>query len=261
MSSFCQWLIFGFLQARKLTDTPLKVLNVLLVVSVLVTPGVAEAELTLVGKNRVIFEKERLNNRFRLDILNQGERPALANISIEWGDARKEEVPMAVSSPLVRIAPAQQKSIELFYQGKGLPNDRESYFLLSILDVPIAPQQENALQIALRHRFKVFFRPRLDVTQDQAAASVTWKRTPVRGEIEAGNPSPYYLTITNLIRQGEQGRACGDPIMHTMLTPFSKKKLASGGCFEPVQRLQYSIVTDSGREVERRIQVKSEAKQ
>ncbi|EIM16951.1 MULTISPECIES: molecular chaperone [Pseudomonas] len=230
----------------------IKISGVIFIIALL-NPVLAVAQISLVGKNRIIFENEGNGNRTRLDISNQRVRSSLASITIDWGGDRDEDVPLAISSPLVRIPAEQQKSIELFYQGQGLPKDRESYFLLSILDVPITPQEESALQIAMRHRYKLFFRPKLDMTPDQAAALLTWQRLPVQGEIEANNPSPYYLTITHLTRQGKQGRSCGEVIAHTMLEPFSKKVLASNSCFDSVQGLQYNIVTDSGREVKQQI--------
>ncbi|KAA5844198.1 molecular chaperone [Pseudomonas chlororaphis] len=225
---------------------------------VLLNPVLAVADLSLVGKSRIVFENEGGGSRVRLDISNQHARLSLASISVEWGDQRQEDIPLAVSSPLLTIPAEQQKSIELFYQGQGLPEDRESYFLLNILDVPTVPQQENALQIALRHRYKLFYRPKLEMTPDQAVYLLAWQRIPAQDSIEADNPSPYYLTITNLIRRDPQGRRCGNSIAHMVLAPFSKKTLASDNCFEPVKELQYNIVTDSGREVEQHSQVQSE---
>lgn len=232
-----------------------KKLRTLIVTSICLVPLATMAELSLEGKSRIIFESGRSGDRARVDIMNPGNRDALANISIEWGDHREKETHMALSSPLVSIPAGQQRSVEVFYQGSGLPVDRESYFLLSLLDVPVDSSKNNVVQVALRHRYKFFFRPKLDMTQDQAATSLIWRRLHGRGGIEANNPSPYYLTITNLVRQREDNRKCGAAIPHVMLAPFSKTELEIPSCSELDRGLKYHIVSDSGRELEQHTQL------
>ncbi len=67
-----------------------------------------------------------------------------------------------MSRPLLRLGAGQRAKVEVLYQGQGLPTDRETYLLLSVLDVPHATGKGDALQIALRHRFKLFYRPSLE---------------------------------------------------------------------------------------------------
>ncbi|MDT4869872.1 putative fimbrial chaperone YadV [compost metagenome] len=133
----------------------------------------------------------------------------------------------------------------MFYQGQGLPADRESYLLLDVLDVPPAPKVPNAMQIALRHRLKLFYRPPLKTTPDQAMVALEWT-LPASGSTAPGasNPSPYYLTLSNLEVLDAQDRLCGEPLDHLMLAPFSEHRLETATC-HPAS-LRYDVISDAG---------------
>ncbi|MDQ6211718.1 fimbrial biogenesis chaperone [Achromobacter insolitus] len=204
------------------------------------------ADIQLAGKNRVIFTGDQ--RRVLLQLVNSDDSAALANISLDWGDGRQADPHMVVSRPVISIPPHEHGSVEVFYQGVGLPQDRESYFLLSLLSAPLAPSPGNTLQVALRHRYKFFYRPQLTVAPAEAANSLRWQRVRKTGAVKAINPSPYYLTITDLKLQEKSGKNCGIHIPHTMLAPFSEATLQTEGCEKAIERLQYNLVSDSGRE-------------
>ncbi|MCO2236778.1 molecular chaperone, partial [Pseudomonas aeruginosa] len=147
----------------------------------------AHADLSFDGHNRFVMNGKRLP----ITLVNEGNEPALAEISLDWGaDGKEQALPFAVSRPLLRLGAGQRAKVEVLYQGQGLPTDRETYLLLSVLDVPHAPSKGDALQIALRHRFKLFYRPSLKATVEQAMAGLTWSYDP-DGRPRARNPSPY----------------------------------------------------------------------
>ncbi|XAF13337.1 molecular chaperone, partial [Pseudomonas aeruginosa] len=131
----------------------------------------AHADLSFDGQNRFVMKGKRLP----ITLVNDGKEPALAEISLGWGDdGKRQELPFAVSRPLLRLGAGQRAKVEVLYQGQGLPTDRETYLLLSVLDVPHAPSAPETLQIALRHRFKLFYRPVLDTTVEQAIEDLRW---------------------------------------------------------------------------------------
>ncbi|KVM56514.1 pilus assembly protein [Burkholderia ubonensis] len=200
------------------------------------------AELSFNGQNRFIMTGKRM----AVTLVNEDKEAALAEVSLDWGDeGRTEDLPMAVSRPLLKIPPQWNAPLEILYQGEGLPSDRESYFLLNVLDVPQAPKVPHVLQIALRHRLKLFYRPPLKEAPDDAMAALTWEMSSEKnGAIRIGNPSPYYLTLSDIERIGQDGRRCGEPIEHMMLAPFSTQSLAMSAC-RP-ERLRYQVVSDAG---------------
>lgn len=225
-----------------LARTVLRLLALLVLALAALAPA-ARAELYFDGKNRFVMEGVRM----RLPITNQAVHPALLEISLDWGDeASQAPLPLALSRPLLKLLAGQQAHVDVFYQGEGLPTDRESYLLLRILDVPQAPHADNTMQLALRHHFKLFYRPPLPTTREQAWASLSWERsgdgdTPV---LLARNPSPYYLTLGHLEILDASGQPCGDPREHLMIAPYSSQPLPAPGCH--AAQLRYQLISDAG---------------
>ena len=102
----------------------------------------AHADLSFDGQNRFVMKGKRLP----ITLVNEGKEPALAEISLDWGtDGKGQALPFAVSRPLLRLGAGQRAKVEVLYQGQGLPTDRETYLLLSVLDVPHATGKGDAL--------------------------------------------------------------------------------------------------------------------
>ncbi|MGS9149438.1 fimbria/pilus periplasmic chaperone, partial [Salmonella enterica subsp. enterica serovar Infantis] len=79
------------------------------------------------------------------------------------------------------------------YTGEPLPRDRESGFYLNVLDIPSRPETEesetdggpiNYLQLAVRSRIKLFFRPdTLSQSQADERRQVKWSLIHKEGRI------------------------------------------------------------------------------
>ncbi|MFG8562627.1 molecular chaperone [Pseudomonas paraeruginosa] len=211
---------------------------------ILCLPIQALADLSFDGRNRFVMQAKRMS----ITLVNEGKEAALAQVSLDWGeDGRQSDVlPLAVSKPLLRIEAGSRSTFEVLYQGQGLPTDRETYLLLSVLDVPPSPKVPNAMQVALRHRLKLFYRPpSLKITLDDAMTTLEWTLPDgAGGPPKAHNPSPLYLTFSNLEILDAKGQRCGEPLEHLMLAPFSEQRLEMKDC-RPAS-LRYDIVSDAG---------------
>lgn len=88
------------------------------------------------------------------------------------------------------------------------------------MDIPPNPKDKsrNYLQIAIRSRIKLFFRPTdLKIAQDEAFKQVEWR---VQGkQLIANNPTPYFITFSQLevVQGGRKVAATAD-----MVAPFSQ---------------------------------------
>ncbi|QTT85715.1 molecular chaperone [Pseudomonas chlororaphis] len=206
--------------------------------------GTTRADLSFDGKNRFIMTGQRM----AVTLANDGSTAALAEVSLNWGEPESEKsqpLPLAISKPLLRIDASKKANVEVFYQGTGLPTDRESYLLLSVLDVPLAAKTPHTMTVALRHRFKLLYRPALKSTLDEAMAGLSWAmQQETEGRLIADNPSPYYLTLSDIEATGSNGQRCDQPIEHLMLPPFSRQPLDIPSC-QPAS-LRYQIVSDAG---------------
>lgn len=165
-----------------------------------------------------------------VSLSNPGEAPALVQAWLDEGDpnARPDQtrVPFVLLPPIFRLDPQQAQALRLTYtQSKPLPQDRESLFWLNVLDIPPKPatQDSNYLQLAIRSRLKLFYRP-AGLSPEVAKAPAQLKGQLTGKTLWLENPTPYHLTLTQLTATQAQGPL---PLSTTnlMLPPFSRQAL------------------------------------
>jgi len=226
-------------------------------ISLISFSDIAIADIEFDGVTRFVFNSR--DKQKSVTVVNTGNETVLAQITLDPGSGEQNPhgLPMALSKPLLRIMAGDRQSVEILYQGTGLPQDRESYFLLSVTDIPQVPEQTNLLQVALRHRLKLFFRPSLSMRVEDAFTKLYWTQSSRSGyaELNAHNDSPYYLTLTDIGFYGRQGQVCGDKVEHLMVAPFSTQAISAPNCVEPVSKVTGMFITDEGREFLKIMQV------
>lgn len=159
----------------------------------------AEAGITL-GATRVIFDAQ--NKEENLTVRNEGNNPILLQSWLDGGEG-KESVPFAVTPPLTKMGVKGQQLLRILYKGGGLPEDRESVVWLNVQEIPAKSERKNTLQIAVRQRIKVFYRPaNLEGSAQDAASNLQWSVEPSGKGISVFNPSAYYVSMVQ-IRTGD----------------------------------------------------------
>ncbi|KVE06915.1 hypothetical protein WS65_13090 [Burkholderia anthina] len=218
--------------------------------------GAAWADIDFGGQTRFIMDEK--NGRKNIEIVNDGREPALVQISIGWGNEdASPSLPVAVSKPLLLIPARQRASVEVMYQGEGLPNDRESYFLMSVMEIPKKADAPDTLQFAIRHHLKLLYRPQLSIASQEAIDRLGWTRQPGSSLPSARNDSPYYLTLTDIELKDSNGKACGKVLRHWMLEPYSTQALPDSGCAVPPSGVSYVYISDGGFEHPRTVSLRS----
>jgi chaperone protein EcpD len=165
----------------------------------------AHAGVVIVG-TRIIFDAKDKDRTIQLN--NQDDAPAMIQAWIDAGDADAKaseiRVPFVLTPPLARIEPRQGQSLRLLHTPQGMPGlpvDRESVFYFNVLEIPPrrdAGQDENLLQLAVRSRIKLFYRPEgLEGKSREAPARLTWKqgRDADGAYLEVHNPSRYHVSL------------------------------------------------------------------
>lgn len=159
----------------------------------------AQAGITL-GATRVIFDAQ--NKEENLTVRNDGNNPILLQSWLDGGEG-KDSVPFAVTPPLTKMGIKGQQLLRILYKGGGLPKDRESVVWLNVQEIPTQSERKNTLQIAVRQRIKVFYRPAdLQGSAQEAASSLQWSLEPGGKGISVLNPSAYHVSMVQ-IRTGE----------------------------------------------------------
>ena len=156
---------------------------------------------------RVIYPEAAREVNIRIE--NKGDLPSLIQTWIDEGDASAPvntlEVPFVLMPPVSRIDGHKGQTLRLAYTGKALPKDKESVFWLNVLDIPpknSAAAVTNTLQMAIRSRIKIFFRPAGLSAQGAltAAKDLRWSslKTAYGTELAAVNTSPYHINVSSV---------------------------------------------------------------
>ncbi|WP_207838786.1 fimbria/pilus periplasmic chaperone, partial [Pseudomonas sp. 43(2021)] len=138
--------------------------------------------------------------------------------------------------------------LRILYEGRGMPADKESVVWLNVQEIPQASAADvNTLQLAVRQRIKVFFRPD-GLTGDAAKApeQLAWQLVTQAGKsvLKVKNQSNYHVSLADL--KVVAGKKAELVIDSTMIVPgevrsFNLKDLPAG-----TSHLSFSAINDYG---------------
>ncbi|KJZ44456.1 MULTISPECIES: fimbria/pilus periplasmic chaperone [Pseudomonas] len=182
------------------------VLGASLLVLGLVAGTAANASVVIAG-TRVIYNAQE--HETTLKISNKGKEPALIQAWVDKGEANADpseiDVPFTVTPPLARLDSQRNQTLRIFYTGEALPKDKESVFWLNVLEVPPKPaadkEDKNFLQLAIRSRIKLFFRPvGLKGNVGDTLTSITWRliRDAGGAALEVRNPTVFHASFASV---------------------------------------------------------------
>lgn len=155
----------------------------------------------IIGGTRVIFEgtkKETIIN-----ITNPDNTPYLIQSWIDMQDGVSGKAPFIITPPLYRLD-GGQKNLERIVMTGSLPQAQESLFWLNIKAIPSASKQMNALQIAVKTRIKLIYRPEglRASTPEEQANKLTWQQS--GNAIQVNNPTPYVINFNEITLGGRK---------------------------------------------------------
>ncbi|HFO8924881.1 TPA: fimbrial chaperone, partial [Escherichia coli] len=111
----------------------------------------------------------------------------------------KSKPPFSVIPPVSRIEPQQEKILRILKTAGELPKDRESVFWLNVKNIPpsIDKKNTNVLEIAIKTRIKLFWRPAaVKIIPEQAIKNVKWSRQGNNLIVE--NPNPIHINVMSV---------------------------------------------------------------
>ncbi|WOE30773.1 MULTISPECIES: molecular chaperone [unclassified Acinetobacter] len=179
-----------------------------------------------------------------LALKNHADKAYMVQSWLEPGEAMPQDnkVPFVVTPPLVKIEPQKESILRFMYSGQGLAEDRESQFWINIQEIPPKPEQENVLQLAVRTKIKLFYRPKqLDIELKDAVKQLRWFVQDKTLYVE--NKSPLYVTIGDL-RLGNQNSVVMN-LNQDMIAPFSTAAVLKGVPAD-LSSLHYTYISEYG---------------
>ncbi|EAO4398010.1 molecular chaperone [Salmonella enterica] len=216
----------------------------LICVGMLVSQGFFSADLNasaVISGTRVIYPSD--SKEVNVKITNNGTAPVLIQSWIDNGDQNARpsaiKVPFVLTPPINRVDAGKGQTLRISYIGANLPMDKESVYWLNVLEVPgknQAKAADNTLQMAFRSRIKLFYRPvGLNGNANDAPKSVKWQSK--GNNLQATNPTPYYVNFVNLSVNGKKVEAA-------MVPPRSSLTVELAG--KPGGKISGAFVNDYG---------------
>jgi len=203
----------------------------------------------LIGGTRVILPAKE--GEVTLRLTNENDAPALVQAWIDTGDAKSTpdnvDTPFLITPPMFRMEARRDQNLRILYTREPLPADRESLFWLNVLDVPPkpadrGPDNSNYLQLAVRSRLKLFFRPEgLQGDPLKAPAELAFHAN--GGALVVNNPTAFHVTLTDIVLTvgGKSVTVEGG-----MVAPKSELRLPMTGAASAGTPVSFNAINDFG---------------
>ena len=170
---------------------------------------------------RFIYEEGKKNLSF--EVTNNANKTYGGQVWIDNG------VYMVPQPPFFKVGAKQKQIIRVMNTDSNLPKDRESLFWLNVQEVPPKPEvkdgEGSVLAIAMNTRVKLIYRP-VSLKDGRKDAEKHLKLEQRGNETWLKNPTPYYIAIVNVKRDGKD-IPLSDSVMKgvAQLKPFSDVSL------------------------------------
>ncbi|AHG20033.1 long polar fimbrial chaperone LpfB [Chania multitudinisentens RB-25] len=155
----------------------------------------------IIGGTRLVYNGAQ--KEATITVKNPDDIPYLVQ---SWANTKvegSEKAPFLITPPLFRLDGKQENTLRVMRVAGQLPEDKESLFWLSVKSVPPSEGKGNQLQIAVRTRIKLIYRPAgLKGSLDDAARALRWQRS--GNTLMAMNDSPYYLSFYSVSLANEK---------------------------------------------------------
>lgn len=156
--------------------------------------------------SRVVYPAQE--REVSVKMTNVGEQPSLVQAWVDKGNekltADKADGPFLITPPITRVEARKGQTLRLVYTGDdAAAKKQETVFWLNVLDVPPMPkdQEANFLQVAVRSRLKIFYRPAgLPGNPNQAAESLNWSvvQTSSGYAVRARNTGAFHVSLATV---------------------------------------------------------------
>lgn len=226
----------------------------------LLTPvSLVNAEIIIHGTRAVYPSDAR---EITLQLSNDGKSPSLVQVWIDEGDPKstpdQSKAPFILTPPISRVEAQKGQFIRItsLPTANALSKTEESLFWLNVLDIPPKPSAkdktaapDNFLQLAVRSRIKLFYRPS-NIKQDVSLAPEKIQWSSKGSNLLAKNPTPFYITIT-AINQENSGKNIDILSEGLMLKPFSEQSILLKS--PSTQSMTFTTINDYGGRVHHKI--------
>ncbi|MER5091226.1 fimbrial biogenesis chaperone, partial [Providencia stuartii] len=152
-----------------------------------------------VDRTRVIYDEASKGVSVVIENIDKKD-PYLVQSWIENENGEKISEPL-IALPLLQRVEANQKKqirISLSKNDVKIPSNQESLFYFNVLGIPPKTKLENAVEIVIQSRFKLFYRP----SELKKYPNNDWQKElkveKVGKSLKLTNPTPYHIIVINV---------------------------------------------------------------
>lgn len=198
----------------------------------------------IIGGTRFVFGENQ--HSINVAIQNKSKNVYLINARTETGGdwigsniSSSKESPFIVTPPLFTLKPNGENTLRIIRTPGEMPKDKESLFTLDIAAIPSGKSEPNSVQIAVRTKLKLFYRPaNLKGNPQKAYTQLQWRRE--GDNVFIKNVSPYYVTLFQL-------SANGVPIDNAGMVPPEGTRIVNWCHGSDTCQLRWQTINDYGR--------------
>ncbi|ALB66177.1 fimbrial biogenesis chaperone [Cronobacter dublinensis] len=171
----------------------------LLISTLLFAASAAQAGV-VIGGTRLIYPGDK--KEAALTITNGDDNNYLVQSWVETENGSK--APFMITPPLFRLDAKQTNTLRVVKLSGTLAQDRESLFWLNVKSIPSTSRQTqaNTLQIAVKTRIKLLYRPAtLTGTPEETTDKLVWRKQ--ADTLSVRNPTPFYMNFQSITVGGK----------------------------------------------------------
>lgn len=212
----------------------------------------------LLDKTRVIFPQGTTTEG--VTVMNVNNYPSFVQMWVDKGDVNNFEqdidAPFIVVPPIFNLQPEEIKSVRVIYNGKPLPENKESLYWLNIYEVPAIKtgfSPERYLLMSIKMQIKLIYRPQaLSQGAGNAAQAVSCDIIKNRGyQLKCRNNSGYYISYSRITVALDNTLYNAVSDLDLMLNPFSdgvfSLKALSEKPSQPNGQAVFKVIDDKGQ--------------
>ncbi|WP_445493564.1 fimbrial biogenesis chaperone [Photorhabdus sp. SF281] len=190
----------------------------------------------VIGGTRVIYISDK--KEASISINNpEKEAPYLIQSWIQ-DENDNMKTPFIVTPPIFKLAAGQENILRIVKAGSHLPEDRESLFWLNVKSIPTSVRSDqNQLQITVKSKFKLFYRP-ANLAEKSSTAYKELKFRTENNLLIAENPTPYFISFSHLKIDQHEIKPAG------MIKPFSQ--LSWTLSTNNIKQVSWKVINDFG---------------
>lgn len=184
-----------------------------------------------------------------LPIHNDAAEAYMVQTWLDTGDRNQvpKNLPIVVVPPILKLDGAKTAILRFIYSGNGFPQDKETLLWINVQEIPPAPKLENVLQVAVRTRIKLFYRPTtLKTTLDEQVKKLRWQREGSR--LQAINDGPLHITFGALHLKNSAGKTVD--VDANMVNPGDRLSIDIPAGANVNNKISFSYINDFGGRTE-----------